>query len=219
MFHYFYVIENLINGKIYAGKHSTKDFDDGYMGSGTLIRRAIKKHDVKNFRKHVLKMCESAKELNELERFIVDEDFVNDENTYNLELGGKGSFLRANQFYKDHPEKRREQLRFSLERAREIQQNDPIIHQKMQQTRSDTFKRLHAEGHLHPVNWIGRHHKEETKRKIGQANSVNQTGMKNSNFGKVWINNHELQQSKSVPKLDIDTWLQQGWVRGRKIKW
>ena len=78
MHHYVYCIENLINGKVYVGKHTTSDLDDGYMGSGKLLTKAIAKHGVKNFCKHVLIECSSAEEAFELERQIVDEEFIDD---------------------------------------------------------------------------------------------------------------------------------------------
>lgn len=40
-YNYIYLIRNLINNKIYIGKHSTDNYDDGYFGSGAYLKRAI----------------------------------------------------------------------------------------------------------------------------------------------------------------------------------
>ena len=83
-YHYFYKITNLINDKYYYGIHSTNDLNDGYMGSGKALKAAIKKYGVENFRKDILKFFSSLEELSEFEKFIVNEDLVNDSNCYNL---------------------------------------------------------------------------------------------------------------------------------------
>ena len=44
MFFIIYQTTNLINNKIYIGKHQTSDLDDGYLGSGKLLLQAIKKY-------------------------------------------------------------------------------------------------------------------------------------------------------------------------------
>jgi hypothetical protein len=86
--HYLYQIKNNINGKIYIGIHSTTNMDDGYYGSGNLITKAIQKYGKSNFTKTILKFCSSREELVNLEREIINKDFIIREDTYNLSLGG-----------------------------------------------------------------------------------------------------------------------------------
>lgn len=83
-----YKITNLLNGKMYIGQHKTSNLDDGYMGSGLLIERAIKKYGKENFRKEWLMFCEDEEELNYMERVYVDQTWVDRSDTYNLTLGG-----------------------------------------------------------------------------------------------------------------------------------
>lgn len=49
-FGYIYKITNELNGKIYIGQHKACHFEDRYWGSGKLIKYAIKKYGVENFR-------------------------------------------------------------------------------------------------------------------------------------------------------------------------
>lgn len=51
MIFYIYKVTNIINGKYYIGQHRTKKLNDGYLGSGTNIIRAIKKYGKENFKK------------------------------------------------------------------------------------------------------------------------------------------------------------------------
>ena len=71
-YYYIYKITNLINGKMYIGQHRTNNLDDGYMGSGKLIKRAIKKYGVENFKKEIQGFYEDMEELNYMERVLVD---------------------------------------------------------------------------------------------------------------------------------------------------
>lgn len=101
-YYYIYKITNLINGKIYIGQHTTSNLDDGYMGSGKILIRAIKKYGVENFRKEIQGFYENESELNYVERMLVDQTFVDRPDTYNLTLGGikpPTSFGKNNPMY------------------------------------------------------------------------------------------------------------------------
>ena len=64
MFYTIYKITNNVNGKYYIGKHQTKDLNDGYMGSGKFIKRAIEKYGVKNFTKEIIHVFDNEKDRN-----------------------------------------------------------------------------------------------------------------------------------------------------------
>jgi hypothetical protein len=42
MYYILYKTTNNVNGMIYIGQHTTNRLDDGYLGSGKRLRRAIK---------------------------------------------------------------------------------------------------------------------------------------------------------------------------------
>jgi hypothetical protein len=59
------------------------------MGSGTGIKNAIKMYGVDHFRKEILEHFDSLESMFSREKEIVNEDFVKDETTYNITLGGQ----------------------------------------------------------------------------------------------------------------------------------
>jgi group I intron endonuclease len=93
MYHIVYLTTNLINNKIYVGKQSTYNLNDGYLGSGKYLLRAIKKYGKENFKRDILFYCLSETDAYFIENSIVDIHFINRDDSYNIKCGGKGGML------------------------------------------------------------------------------------------------------------------------------
>lgn len=86
---YIYITTNNVNGKQYIGKRTKPYFDEKYLGSGKLLRRAINKYGPENFHSEILEWCYSIEELNEAERkWIRYFSAQTDQNFYNISEGG-----------------------------------------------------------------------------------------------------------------------------------
>ena len=92
MFYYLYQITNLLNNNIYVGVHKTSDLNDGYMGSGKIIKLAIEKYGINNFKKDILEYFDESDTMYAREKEIVTDEFLLREDTYNLRRGGSGGF-------------------------------------------------------------------------------------------------------------------------------
>lgn len=103
-----YKITNLINGKIYIGRHVTNKIDDGYMGSGFQIQKAVEKYGLENFKKEILFDYNNIEDMVNKEAELVNEEFVNRKDVYNVSMGGPGG---TGMLGKTHSEEVRDILR------------------------------------------------------------------------------------------------------------
>lgn len=91
--YYVYMTENTINNKRYIGKRICKcDIEnDKYLGSGKILKQAIKKYGKENFIKTTLEICETEDELNNKEKYWIKYfDACNNDLFYNIAEGGTG---------------------------------------------------------------------------------------------------------------------------------
>jgi histidinol phosphatase-like enzyme len=101
-----YKTTNLINDKIYIGKHKTINPNDNYLGSGTAIKHAIKKYGRENFVKEILYIFDNEADMNAKEKELVTLDFIKENTNYNETLGGRGSWSHIDQSGHKNPMKR-----------------------------------------------------------------------------------------------------------------
>lgn len=166
IYHYVYITENLRCGTPYVGIHSTRNLDDGYIGSGTHLKRAIKKYGKDNFKMEIIAFYDTREEAAAREAQIVNEHWVGDSWNYNLAVGGSWGSLGY---------KHTEEARAKMSEANSGEKN-PMFGKKL----SDEIKRKMSEsssGDKNPMFGLkgekspnyGRTHSKETKRKMSEA--------------------------------------------------
>lgn len=204
-----YEIKNNIDGKIYVGVHKTKVLDDGYMGSGKVIKRAIEKHGIENFTKTILETFESQEEMFAREKELITEEFLAREDTYNLRRGGLGGWDYLNDKNKFNNQTHTIEHMTMMNRFAYAKYPDGTFRGKSHSAESRLKMSEKATGQQ---NFLGKSHSEITKKvmsEIAKQRLLDPT--KNSQFGTMWITNGV--SNKKIKKQEIIPF---GWYKGRK---
>ena len=75
-FHLIYRTTCHLTNRFYVGMHSTDNLDDGYLGSGKIFRRSLKKHGVENHFREIIEMVDSREVLRIREAEIVNAELL-----------------------------------------------------------------------------------------------------------------------------------------------
>jgi len=212
-YHFLYKTTNLINEKYYYGIHSTKNIKDGYLGSGKYLRRSINKYGEENFKIEIIKFFDNREELLKKEKEFVNEKVIKDKNCMNLRTGGFGGFSSEEQ--KKNAEK-------SNKKQKWLKENDNEWYNRKCNNIKNALLKQYEDGTreiTYFYDWNNKKHSEETKRKIGKANSIKQKGNKNSQFGTCWVVNENEKKCIKIKKEELERYLSLGWKKGRKINW
>jgi group I intron endonuclease len=201
-YHFLYKTTNLLNGKFYIGIHSTSNLKDGYLGSGTRLRRSIRRNGKENFKIEYLEFFENRELLVEREKQLVNEDLLKDDNCMNLKPGGYGGI--CNEIHK---------LNFSVAGRAALKlklKND--LHYRIEYGKV-AYKNLKNYLELGTHNYKtfkGKSHNEETKRKMSEAKKGKYNGSNNPQYGTKWITNGT--ENKKIKKEET---IPTGWEAGR----
>jgi hypothetical protein len=91
-YHFIYRTECIDTGKYYIGMHSTYDLEDGYLGSGKIVRRSLKKYGAERHSFLILAFFPNREALSDMERQLVTPSEINSTLCMNLKLGGSGGW-------------------------------------------------------------------------------------------------------------------------------
>jgi len=205
-YHYIYKTVNTLSGRYYIGMHSTDDLNDGYLGSGIRLRRAINKHGKENFKREILEFCESRELLKEREIEIVNLNEIAKVGCMNLKVGGYGGFISD-----EHQKFRSECANKALKEKRE---RDKDFNKEWLKKMKEGVQKAMDSGKMTNIkdnyDWTGKTHKEETKKKMSKPKNK---GDSNSQFGSCWITNEKMNK-----KINRDDVIPEGWRLGRVMK-
>jgi hypothetical protein len=186
--------------------HKTNNLEDGYMGSGKLIRRAIQKYGVQNFTKEILHIFDNEDEMKTKEKEVV----VINEMSYNLCEGGKGGFSYINT-----------QVMTTDQRKENGQKGGMVSPGNRGKTNigSSVWAKKHSPLLKQNVRKMGVlaakekdaiQKRKETYKRIGH-----QQGEKHSQYGTCWITDGST--NKKIKKEELDFWLDKGYYKGRIV--
>lgn len=217
-----YKTTNLVNNMIYIGKHETENLNDHYIGSGRKLLEDIKKYGKVNFKCEILYEFDNREDMNNKEAEIVNQEFLNRDDVYNINIGGTGwkcmvntpdinkkrldTMMKKVDYYKKCSQEGQQKLR-------QLRNNKEYI-TKLSSKIKDGLKKYYE---LHPGSentFLGKKHTEETKRKMSLSRKGKQ--FNNKAIGTMWICNDELKCNDRIYK---DEPIPNGWIKGRKMSY
>lgn len=212
-----YQITNNVNGKIYIGIHKTLDINDGYMGSGKALNAAYEKYGVENFTKELLAVFDNPEDMFNMESELVNQDFVLREDTYNINVGGNGGWDAVNAMLTSEDKSRFGKMADrapALDKLRWLSENDEEWLAEFKKRVKQGLLEKYPNGRV--GTFTGKTHTQETKDKMSASSKGKCLGKENGSYGTCWIHNDR--ENKKIKKNELNSWLDQGWIKGRKMK-
>lgn len=160
-----YVIRNKITGKMYVGQTKKTSFERWKEHCRetrcSALNNAIKKYGVDSFVVFDIDTAKTQDELDEKERFWISFLGTLVPNGYNLRSGGRTGGVLSKE---------------AREKISKAKAGKPLS-----EAQKEAIKNRNQRGENHPM--YGKHHSEETKRKIGAANKGKLAGENNPHYG------------------------------------
>ena len=202
-YHFIYKTTNLLNGKYYYGMHSTNNLDDGYLGSGTYLRRSLNKYGNENHKKEIVEFCETRELLKQRESEIITLNEIAIKKCMNLRIGGSGGFGIS-----------------------ECKKGADSTHKLYKDKLSEwgtkggktTFKKygINKNFILKRHDFTGKKHSDKSKKKMSESSKGMGKGDLNSQYNTMWITKNGI--NKKIKKEELNLYISNNWKKGRKLK-
>jgi len=193
--------------------HQTENLDDGYMGSGKYLKRAIKKYGIDAFEKEILHVFDNEDDMRAKEKELVTEEYCLREDTYNICIGGKGGFWYLNNVYLTEEEildRNRKNVKLTQTKEAREKAKKTIIDNNIKLGFATWEKEKIVEVVLKGLpKRTGVKRSLESRRKMSKL----ALGKNNSQYGTMWITNGTKNR-----KIKKDLTIPDGWYKGRVIK-
>lgn len=177
---YIYMIINKVNNKKYIGKRKWSCIntisEDKYMGSGIVLKQAIKKYGIDNFEKTILCLCDTEEELNSKEiEFILSYNATESDEFYNIHAGGSGGNTRAG-----YSEEQMDAFKLKMKTARVGYKHSDETKRKIKQAtltrenpmKQEKYRNMFSEMHKGEKNpMYGRRMSDEQKERLKQSHN------------------------------------------------
>ena len=210
--HYVYAIVNKINLKLYFGSHSWEGtgVDKNYYGSGTAIKRAVKKYGKDNFIVYPIKFYNTVEECRSAEQELLTKyNIANNPYCYNLKNGAIGwtsedvkgknnpMYGRTGEKHPNYGKRGKGTTNYGKHHTEETRKKISQAHKGKTVSEEHRKKLSQAKtGEKHPLYGkrgkdtprYGKHHTEETRQKMSQAHK----GENNPWYGKHLSEEHRL---------------------------
>jgi len=144
MFHFLYKTYTN-SGKYYVGRHSTKNVDDGYLGSGKWVK-GIKDKTI--LKREILKFVDTVEELKREEKFLL-EGVIDDPLNMNFNNSAEGFAVgNLNPAHSEQERKRRRDHNWmkTEEARRWVSENNPSKKDYVKEKRREQAARQFREG-------------------------------------------------------------------------
>ncbi len=182
-----YKVTNKVNGKIYVGAHKTNNINDNYYGSGVVILRAIERYGIKNFKKEILFILDNEDEMYFLEKEVVNENFVNRPDTYNIAIGGRGGWYHIKpkeisknmkDFWDSLTEERKELICNKISESTKKVMRTPLMKEKIKNGLSNRTEKEKNSQYKNIKKGVKNYYKNETEEE--KERRINQKKIKMS---------------------------------------